>query len=223
MRPLVILRPEPGASATARAAEQLGLRSVVIPLFAVEPREWRSADPREFDALLLTSANAVRHGGPGLSRLQGLPAYCVGEATAGAARDAGFAVAGVGKAGVDALLDSLPAGLRLLHLCGSDRREPHGPRQSVAPIPVYRSAQLPLPEGFERLEGSVIAIHSPRAGARLAELAERERLARETIAIAAISGEAAEAAGEGWGDIGTATEPTDRALLALASRLCNNP
>ena len=85
MRPLVILRPEPGASATARAAAALGLDPLVIPLFVVEPVEWVAPDPAGFDALLLTSANAIRNGGAELERVRGLPAVCVGEGTAAAA------------------------------------------------------------------------------------------------------------------------------------------
>jgi uroporphyrinogen-III synthase len=65
----------------------------------------------------------------------------------------------------------------------------------------------------------VLLIHSPRAGARVAEL----DLDRGSIALAAISPAAAGAAGEGWAAVEAAEEPTDDALLALAKRLCNNP
>ena len=95
MRPFVILRPEPGAGATAEAARQRGLNPIVAPLFRIEPVEWQPRDPAEFDALLLTSANAVAQAGDGLREFASLPVYCVGEATAAAARDAGLSVAGV--------------------------------------------------------------------------------------------------------------------------------
>ena len=223
MRPLVIVRPEPGASETARAAEKLGLRPVVMPLFKVEPVEWRAPDPAEFDALLLTSANAVRHGGAELPRIQSLPANCVGEATAAAARDAGFSIATVGSDGVDALLALVPPDLRLLHLCGTDRREPDAPGRTIRAIPVYRAAQLPRPKSLKEMDAAVVAVHSPRSGSRLAQLAKEARLRRDEIAIVAISGEAAAAAGEGWESVKAAAEPTDAALLALAASLCNNP
>jgi uroporphyrinogen-III synthase len=44
----------------------------------------------------------------------------------------------------------------------------------------------------------------------------------DSIAIAAISRAAADAAGEGWKSVAVADEPSDDALLALAARLCNN-
>jgi uroporphyrinogen-III synthase len=45
---------------------------------------------------------------------------------------------------------------------------------------------------------------------------------RSATAIAAISPAAAESVGGGWECIATASEPSDDALLALATRLCNN-
>ena len=84
-RPIVVLRPEPGNRVTAAAIEGRGLRAIRLPLFAVQPVAWQAPDPAGFDALLLTSANAVRHGGAGLARLLSLPVFAVGEATADAA------------------------------------------------------------------------------------------------------------------------------------------
>ena len=223
MKPLVILRPEPGASATARAAAELGLEPLVMPLFAVEPVAWTAPDPRGFDGILLTSANAIRHAGPGLGELASLPAHCVGEATAAEAAAAGFKVASIGPGTVDRLLQDLPDGLRLLHLCGAHRREPMTPRQSITPLTVYVSREVEAVPGLGGAEGSVVAVHSPRAAARFGSLADREGLRRSTIAVAAISEQAAAAAGSGLEQVEAAGEPSDRALLALAARLCNNP
>ena len=124
MRRLLVLRPEPGASATVKRACEQGLEAVAVPLFEVEPMGWQAPEAASFDALLLTSANAIRHGGDDLAKLRGLRVYAVGEATAQAARDAGFDIAATGDAGVDRLLGSIEPDARLLHLCGDDRREP---------------------------------------------------------------------------------------------------
>ena len=223
MRPLVILRPEPGASATAKAAEELGLQPLVMPLFRVEPVSWQAPDPEEFDALLLTSANAIRHGGPGLEGLRNLAAYCVGERTASAAREAGIRVASVGKEGVDALLESLPQDLKLLHLTGAHWREPTTARQPIQHVPVYESVELPRPERFAEAEGAVAALHSARAASLFARHVAAAGVDFDTIAIAAISPVAAEAAGGGWEAVEAASEPSDAALLAIAARLCNKP
>lgn len=215
MRKLLLIRPEPGLSASVERAKALGLEIMACPLFRVEPVEWVAPDPAEFDALLLTSANAVRFGGPGLRQVQLLPVHAVGPVTAEAARDAGFRVESAGTSNVAELLATLPRTLRLLHLAGEDRRElPDG--HSVTQISVYRSAIIENP-ALPPLQGLVAAVHSPRAGARLAELSGRRS---ETI-IAAISEAAAAACGEGWEQVEAADEPTDSSLLALAARLCH--
>jgi uroporphyrinogen-III synthase len=218
MRRLVILRPEPGASAAAERARAMGLEPMTMPLFEVEPVDWEAPDAGSFDALLLTSANAVRHAGEGLQRLHQLPVHAVGEATAAAAREAGFDIASTGDAGVERLLGSIESDVRLLHLCGADRTETHA-KQPITAIPVYRASELPLPDGFRGIEGQVAVVHSPRAGKRLAELA----IDRGTVRIAAISEAAAAATGAGWEQCEAADAPNEEALLALAARLCDNP
>ena len=223
MRPLAILRPEPGASATAKAAEEIGLTPIVMPLFRVGPVPWKAPNPGQFDGLLLTSANALRHGGSDLERLRDLPAYCVGERTASAVREAGVQVAFVGNGGVDGLLESLPADLKLLHLTGAHWREPTKPRQSIRHVTVYESIELPRPERFAEANGAVAALHSARAASRFARHVDAAGLHRDTIAIAAISPDAAASAGGGWETVVAAPEPSDAALLAIAARLCNKP
>jgi len=215
MSRVLVLRPEPGASATAERARKRGLEVVAIPLFEIEPVQWDVPDTHGFDAVLLTSANAVREGGQQLESLRGLPAYAVGEATADAAREAGFDIAATGDSGVERLLGSIDAGLKLLHLSGEQRHHPQHSRQKITPLVVYRARPIDA-----RLPGSGVAlVHSPRAGRRLAELVSE----RGGIAIAAISEAAAEAVGSGWKAIEAAEHPNDDALLAVAERLCNNP
>jgi uroporphyrinogen-III synthase len=214
---ILVLRPEPGATATVERALARGLDAVAIPLFEVEPVPWKAPEPSGFDGLLLTSANAVRQGGEGLKDLRGLKAYVVGEATAEAAREAGFDIAATGDSGVERLLGSIEPELKLLHLCGADRREPDDAKQQITPIIVYRAK--PLAPDLGAVKESVALIHSPRAGRRFAELVRD----RGTISIAAISDAAAEAVGEGWRTIETGDGPNDEALLALAARLCDKP
>ena len=217
MRRLIVLRPEPGASPTVERARALGLEAISLPLFRIEPIDWRAPDAGAFDALLLTSANAARQAGSQLTRLSGLPVYAVGEATAEAARETGLDVAAAGPGRVDDLLAGMPPELRLLHLCGEDRRVPTSPAQEIVTVPVYRAVPLPAsPAGFH---GAVLAVHSPRAGQRLEEITPAA--VRPTIRVAAISAAAAAAVGEGWESVESAPMPNDPALLALAARLCD--
>ena len=88
-------------------------------------------------------------------------------------------------------------------------------RHAIETVVVYRSVAIAaaIPSG-----ALVALVHSPRAGARFAELAATA----PTIAIAAISAAAAAACGTGWAAVEVAEQPNDRALLALAARLCQD-
>lgn len=210
MKPLLILRPEPGASATAARAAALGIEVRRHPLFVAESVRWTLPD-EPFDAMLLTSANAVRLAGD----LPALPVHAVGEQTAAAARGAGLMVETVGTGGVGELLDQISDDLRLLHPSGEERTIPDRPRQAITSLTVYRMAERPLP-GFELLEGTVVLVHSPAAGRRL----QLVRADRSRVRVAAISPAAAGACGSGWACCEAASEPSDAALLSLAAKLC---
>ena len=222
MSPVFVLRPEPGASETVKRARKRGLDAKSSPLFRVEPIAWEVPEAASFDALLVTSANAIRSAGDQLSSLRGLPVHAVGKATADAARDAGFDIASSGDAGVDRLLGSLEADLELLHLCGEDRTEVAKVRQKITAVPVYRSAAIEPGPSLREAERGVVLVHSARAGKRFTELARTQGLNLDSMTLAAISASAAKAAGSGWKAVEVADQPSDEALLALIERLCDN-
>jgi len=220
MTKVIVLRPEPGASETVNRAKARGLDAFALPLFAIEPINWSAPEPGGFDALLLTSANAVRFGGEQLASLRGLPVHAVGKATGEAARDAGFDIASSGDAGVERLLGSLEADLKLLHLCGENRTET-GARQEIAAVPVYRSKVIEPAPDISAAHGQFVIVHSQRAARRFAELVSQREANRFDLTVVAISDATAQAAGTGWKRIETADHPTDDALLALVERLCD--
>lgn len=218
MTRVLVLRPEPGATATVKRAQNCGFKTIAIPLFEIGPVDWEAPEAACFDGLLLTSANALRHGGKQLESLRSLKVYSVGDQTTKEALKAGFEIEASGDAGVDRLLASIASGVKLLHLCGADRREPKERGRIITQVVVYRSKPIEAPD-VSKARDSVALIHSPRAGRRFAELIDD----RATISIAAISEVAANAVGDGWKTIEAAVRPTDEGLLALAARLCNKP
>ena len=222
MSRVVVVRPEPGASETCERARARGLDAIGIPLFATHPIEWDAPEAGGFDALLLTSGNAVRLAGERLTELRGLPVHAVGNATAEVARAAGFDIASTGDAGVERLLGSLEADLKLLHLCGEDRAAAGDARQAITAVPVYRSAPIDPPPAIGCAAGGVVLLHSPRAGQQFDRLAADQSLDRAQVSVVAISRAAAAAVGNGWKRVEAADHPTDDALLALAERLCDN-
>jgi uroporphyrinogen-III synthase len=211
---LTLLRPEPGNAASAARAEAAGFRVRRCPLFRIEPLDWSlPADARAHDALLLTSANAVRMAGAGLASLAGWPVVAVGAATARAAGAAGLDVVRIGNAGVEALLHDEPR--RLLHLCAREASPlPDGAR--VTAIPVYHAPPID-PAPHLGPDDAMLALHSARAARAAAVLVKPED--RTRLRLAAISEPVLAAAGPGWGASGHAARPDDGALLALAARL----
>ena len=224
-RHLLVLRPEPGASATARAAEALGWGVTSAPLFTISACDWPPVDPASIDAILMTSANAARLGSGGLSALLSLPLYAVGAATAEAARAVGFSDVRVGD-GDAATIVALAAedGVgALLHLAGRDHRDVRQPGVTIERRIVYRAdpvERLPDPALAALEQGALALIHSPRAGRLFGELLDKAKLARSEIRLAAISPAALDGSGAGWRDVIVAEAPRDSALLAAAARLC---
>lgn len=221
-RPLLILRPEPGAQASAARARETGLEPLVHPLFAIEPVAWDAPEAATFDAVMFTSANALRHGGAALARYVALPAYAVGEGTARAARAAGFAqVQLAGPDGAATLRAMAAAGVRhVLHIGGAEVRAHDPGALKVERRVVYRSVGQGSAESLAPLlaRQPVALLHSPRAGQRLAMLAPQD--ARGKVALVGISPAALAAAGEGWEQSDCPAQPDDAAMLAIALRIC---
>lgn len=222
---LLVLRPEPGATATAARAKGVGCEAIIAPLFSIQTVAWEVPDPTAHDALLLTSANAVRHAGEGLVRLASLPAFAVGSATARAAQEAGLRVVNVGSGDAVEIVKHLAlAGYcRPLHLTGADHRAVDHRGVCVTRVIVYRAGavvELPAVALRPLQAGAVALLHSPRAAALFAQLLAPLGELKAGVRLAVISDAARIAAGEGWRAVAVAARPTDDALLAAAATLC---
>jgi uroporphyrinogen-III synthase len=218
---ILILRPQPGADATAARARARGLSPVVAPLFEVRALPWE-APAGPYDAVMLTSANAARLAGDGMTPFLALPCYAVGEATAAAARAAGFGDVRIGPADGAALARQMAAdGIRsTFHPCGADHVALAAPGLTIADTPVYAAdpvAALPATAEAALAKGALVLLHSPRAAGLFAALTHDKRA---RVRIAAISEATAAAAGEGWRSVAVASAPRDAALLELAAKLC---
>jgi uroporphyrinogen-III synthase len=222
---VLILRPAGGADRTAAAARASGLRPLRYPLFAVEPVDWDAPDAASFDAVLLTSANAARSGGPALARYAALPVHAVGATSAAAARAAGFTDVREGGGDIAGTLPLIAAAghRRLLHLAGEDVRPFDAGALMIERRILYRAAPSGDAAGLAAAleDAAVVLVHSPRAGERLASLTAAPQ--RQARALAAISPAALEASGQGWAVAAAAVTPGDAALLALAGKLCDDP
>lgn len=220
MSRLIILRPQPGAGATAAKAARLGLDVALHPLFAPQPIAWVPPAASDFDALLLTSANAARLAGPGLATYRALPAYAVGQATAAALSGFDHIVAGDADASAIAATIARDGHRAILHLAGTTVAPMDAGPLTITRIAVYSMTALPTDPALAQAAqpGSVLLVHSPRAGERVADhIALPQRAALHVIAI---SPAALAACGTGWASTQAAPLPRDDDMLALARSLC---
>lgn len=222
---LLILRPEPGASESAARAEAVGLDVVTAPLFTIEPLAWE-IPAGAFDAVMITSANAARHGGAGLAAFASLPCYAVGESSADAARTAGFADVRTGPSDGAALVAEMEADgiARAFHPSGRDHVALRSTAMKIERRAVYAAEPveaLPEKAATALQKGALALLHSPRAAAQFAMLVDAAGISRREIRVTAISEAAAAAAGGGWKTVAAAPAPRDEALLELAAKLCN--
>lgn len=172
-----ITRAEPGAARTAARLLALGMEPVVRPLLTIQTLSPELPDLDAFAALAFTSVNGVA-AFAGLSARRDRPVFAVGDATAQAARDVGFARVdsadgdlgalarriAAGAAGpVLAAVAETPAG----DLAAAVRRAGGGATVGVGvqAVAVYRarSTGAAPPDLFD-----AVLVHSPRAGRALA-------------------------------------------------------
>lgn len=209
MREPLILLTRPQAAAERFAARLPGADVVIAPLMRIVPVAHDTARLHAAGRLVLTSIHAVPAAGPG----EGREAFCVGPATAAAARAAGFTV--IEGPGDAARLGPMLAGQEgLLH--------PHG-RHVTAGLPVegmvvYDQIAEELSEsGLAALRGGrpvLWPLFSPRS-ARLAARALARAGATAPVVPLAISAAAETAFGEWPAPIPVAATPDADGLLAL--------
>ena len=122
---LIVTRPEPDDMRAARALIRLGHEAILSPMLDIEPvRDIRLAN-REWQAVLVTSANAVRALGtlPARPFPANVPFFAVGDQTALEARRAGLLAARSSGGALEELLalaesELSPTGGPLLYLAG---------------------------------------------------------------------------------------------------------
>jgi uroporphyrinogen-III synthase len=217
-----VTRAEPGAAATAERLRQRGHEPLVAPLLVVRPLADAPIDLTDVAALAFTSVNGVQ----AFARLQDrrdLPVYAVGEATAAAARAAGFSEVVASDGGVEALGRRIvearkgkggvvlhptaaePAGDLVGDLTGAG-----APARAVA---VYETLAVePSPAPAADVEA--VLIHSPRAARVLAASLDPGRAG--TMDAYALSPACAEPlASIGFRRLAIPPTPRDEALLDL--------
>ncbi|MGB5905470.1 MAG: uroporphyrinogen-III synthase [Xanthobacteraceae bacterium] len=129
---ILVTRPAPDHAATASVLRGKGFDVLLAPMLRFEPIAFEPDADAGFDAVLVTSVNALRALAETSARQRWLttPLYAVGERTAQAARDLGFAsvmaASGDGASLRDLVVAQMRAKMlkksaRLLYLAAADR------------------------------------------------------------------------------------------------------
>ena len=170
---VLVMRPEPGASRTLNALIARGIEAVSIPLTEIEPLAFDTPHI-EFDALIITSQNAILYGASVLNTLKHVPVFAVGNRTADMLRNQGHHI----HARAETAQDLLPMIVaqrpkHVVYICGQTRRPELEAGLKSNSIPVlaletYRSKPsanigLKLAAFFNSSTEPVILCHAPSA------------------------------------------------------------
>jgi len=184
-----VTRAQPGADRTARAVADLGHEPIVAPV--LEVHDLPVALPPPPETLAFTSANAVAAWAR-LTSQRSARVFAVGDATAHAARDAGFidvqSAAGDGAALADLMAQTASAPVLWPRAAdiAFDLQAALSGRVPVHPLPVYETRPTSPPP---RPDFDAVLIQSPRAARLITETLPaddaRGRLALAVSAVAA--------------------------------------
>ncbi len=230
MARVLVTRPEQDAAATAARLSDLGHVVIITPLMEIRFMAGPALDLTGIQALLVTSANgaralAARQAGSNIP----LPVLAVGDATARAARDLGFADVESAGGDVDDLARLAVERLRpgdgaLLHVAGSKvagdlagmlakvgytyRRSVLYDARPVAVLP--QAAQTAIVDG-----AAAVLLYSPRTAALFRDLLLAAGLDGfvENLTAFCLSANVAARAGSGWRRVVVAVRPTEPSLM----------
>lgn len=228
---LLITRPSADAEPLAAELEAAGHQCLIEPLLSIHFLDPPVLNLDAIKAVLLTSANGARALAEATNR-RDLLLLCVGEATAAAARQAGFSDIGIAAGDVDALMQMvqvmLPQGAPLLHIAGSvtrgrlvERLSELGYEARRAVLYEARAAEA-LSQGVQQAIGQNkldgVLLFSPRTAKLFVRLLETHGLLQAVRGLQAYclsEAVAEELAGLPFSACHIAQAPTRQALIEL--------
>jgi len=230
---LLLTRPEPDAQRTAAMLRGRGHTVVVAAMMRIEAIADAPISAGPWAAILITSANAAhaiaaheRH-----AQLRTLPVFAVGERSAQAMRESGFADVSSAGGGVGDLAslvgERVQPGARLLYLAGAERSGDLAAKLRpqnlcVETVVIYRAVALPdLPEAAAAALAAGIdgVLHfSRRSAEAFINAARSAGMLAAALAPAhfCLSAQIAEPLAQaGAATIHVAPQPAEAALIAL--------
>jgi uroporphyrinogen-III synthase len=227
---ILLTRPRLASERWARLLAAYGFEGVIEPLLTIEPTHAPRPEGA-FQAVYLTSANALETEAQNLSGLLQLPCFCVGATTAAAAVAAGFTAIQRGSTDSLALAKQVVPALTnkaapVLHIAGdlvNDKACDYFMRHGVTltPWPVYRALAVEEMSTTTRAlfvagELAAVPVFSPRTASILVSLIEKYHLrdaCAHVVAVGLSPAVAAVLAAVPWRDLRVAATPEEDAVL----------
>ncbi len=216
---ILLPRPAPHLPRTLAAFQVAGFTNIT-PLALSHPQPVEATVPANATALIFTSIFAVRAGFPNL------PAYCVGETTAAAAKAAGYTVAYTGTDNgrtMATAIATLPP-QHFIHLHGDHagmlwhailRQAGH----TVTPVMAYHTQRIQALTAAETSKSHTLTLlFSAGSASHLAKLYKHANIPVVGTAIA-LSPAVAQAAAHHWPQVVTAPAPTLEGMLQALTTL----
>ena len=226
MRPIRrvwITRAQPGAARTAARLTALGFTPVVAPLLTIRPLPDALTQAPGFAtvaALAFTSPNGVAAFAALTPDLRDRPVFAVGDATAEAARDAGFTDARSASGDIHALARLIAATSVEGLILAPGAREPAGdlpallPAHQIQRLPVYAAEET---DAVAPADFDAVLLHSPRAARALAGVLT-PNAARNRLAVCISPAAAAPLAALSFAEIRVAEAPDETSLLTALGK-----
>jgi uroporphyrinogen-III synthase len=223
---IILTRPIEDAAPLAQKLRRMGHIPKITPLLKIEARPNVSVPPKPYQAICLTSANAVRVMSD-ISAIQNIPLFAVGQQSEQMAKDKGITQVSAQGGDVIGLHKFLVGHIKpqdgpLLYLSGAETSgDMQGRLQSsgfeVDRIITYDAVKSSLAEYQADIESAeVVLLYSPRTAKLWASEIETLKLTQAASRIKHICLSANVAANlpQSW-PRAVAAAPTEQALLAL--------
>lgn len=234
-RRILVTRAQPGAQETAARLEAMGYEAMVSPAITLEALpDTPLPETSDLAGLVFTSANGVLHFCQ-RSKDRSLPAWCVGPATAQAARTAGFVEVRNAMGDADRLAafieaNAAPEDGQLLHVANSaaagqlaERLRQAGFTVAFAPLYTPSPARALSAQAAEALgRGHVCAVlfHSAKGAAAFAKLVSLAEFDLRGAHGIGVSQKALDPVTDlDWAGLTPAQFPNETALMAALQRV----
>lgn len=235
---VLVTRPQPSAAATAARLEALGHEAIILPMMEAIHSPEAAMDIFAFphDAIAVTSAEAIR----ALMTIRDqltphlqTPVFCVGAATAEAARQLGFQSVisgpGTGIGLAQLIAETCPSprnGVNLAYLAGLPRSA--GFETALQELGIacrateaYRMSPIAHASGvieslFEARGPEAVLFYSYETARHFFDLVAPEKITEfQNVRLFCLSDHVATAVPQGFATIAVAAEPNEASLFAL--------